>query len=283
MLGANQGPITRVGTGAASDCAHEGLGPSLVDPRRDDGDAVDDLARLDGGERCAALEDLLGFSPIEAGLGMLPITLPLLVAAPLAGRVYDRSGPRGIVTTGTLLAAAGFGLTAALLGQLEYWLLVPGYVLIGVGVGLVMSPTNTDAMSSAPIAWRGQASGTIQTVRQVGGTVGIAVLGTLVANVQNDRLSDLLSGLGETQTKIEQTERILAENPAAQRQLVEGLPPGSADAAVLGVSRDAMVDGVAAAYWASGGVMLVASLVAFLVLRRTRYADEPTEAAPVAA
>jgi hypothetical protein len=151
-----------------------------------------------------------------------------------------------------------------------------------VGVGLVMSPTNTDAMSSAPIAWRGQASGTIQTVRQVGGTVGIAVLGTLVANVQNDRLSDLLSGLGETQTKIEQTERILAENPAAQRQLVEGLPPGSADA-VLGVSRDAMVDGVGAAYWASGGVMLVASLVAFLILRRTRYADEPTEAAPVAA
>jgi MFS family permease len=53
-------------------------------------------------------QDLLGFTPIEAGLGMLPVTLPLLVAAPLAGRIYDRAGPRGIVAAGTLTAAIGF-------------------------------------------------------------------------------------------------------------------------------------------------------------------------------
>ena len=53
--------------------------------------------------------------------------------------------------------------------------------------------------------------------------------------------------------------------------------------AILGSARDAMVDGVAAAYWASGGVMLLASLAAFLILRRTRYADEPGDVAPAVA
>jgi EmrB/QacA subfamily drug resistance transporter len=227
-------------------------------------------------------QDVLDFTPLEAGLGMLPITLPLLVAAPLAGRVYDRAGPRAIVTAGTLAAALGFGITAAVLPELDYWLLVPGYVLIGIGVGVVMSPTNTDAMSSAPMNLRGQASGTIQTVRQVGGTVGIALLGTLVATIQDRRLSDLLLGLGESEAAVERSERILAEDPAAQAELVKGASPAEVQA-ILDSARDSMVDGVAAAYWASGGAMLLASLVAFLILRRTRYADEPGDVAPAVA
>jgi EmrB/QacA subfamily drug resistance transporter len=80
-------------------------------------------------------QDILGFTPIEAGLGLLPVTLPLLVAAPLAGRIYDRAGPRGLVTAGTLTAAIGFAITAAVLGEQDYWVLVPGFVLIGAGVG----------------------------------------------------------------------------------------------------------------------------------------------------
>jgi len=227
-------------------------------------------------------QDILGFTPIEAGLGMLPITLPLLVAAPLAGRVYDRAGPRAIVTAGTLSAALGFGITAAVLSDLDYWLLVPGYVLIGAGVGMVMSPTNTDAMSSAPINLRGQASGAIQTVRQVGGTVGIALLGTLVASVQDRRLSDLLLGLGEPESAVERSERILAEDPGARGDLVKGASPAQVQD-ILESARDAMVDGVTAAYWANGGVMLLASLAAFLILRRTRYADEPGDVAPAVA
>jgi EmrB/QacA subfamily drug resistance transporter len=66
-------------------------------------------------------QDILGFTPIEAGLGLLPVTLPLLVAAPLAGRIYDRTGPRALATAGTLAAAIGFAITAAVLSEQEYW------------------------------------------------------------------------------------------------------------------------------------------------------------------
>jgi MFS family permease len=204
------------------------------------------------------------------------VTLPLLVAAPLAGRIYDRVGPRGLVTAGTLAAAIGFAITAALLGEQDYGVLIPGYVLIGAGIGLVMSPTNTDAMSSAPLKLRGQASGTIQTVRQVGGTLGIALLGTLVANIQNDRLSDLLLGLGESETQVDSAERILAENPAGQAEITRGLSPAEAQQ-VAASSQDAITDGIAAAFWGAGGVMLIAAIVAYMVLRRMHYADEPAE------
>ena len=227
-------------------------------------------------------QDVLGFTPIEAGLGMLPLTLPLLVAAPLAGRVYDRAGPRGIVAAGTLTAAIGFAAAAATLGELEYWMLVPGFVLIGTGIGLVMSPTNTDAMNSAPLELRGEASGTIQTVRQVGGALGIALLGTLVATVQNDRLSDLLLGLGESDAQVESAERILAEDPAGQAQITQGLSSDQAQQVVEG-SRDALVDGIAAAYWAASGVLLLAAIAAFTILRRTSYADDSTKPAPAPA
>jgi EmrB/QacA subfamily drug resistance transporter len=221
-------------------------------------------------------QDILGFTPIEAGLGLLPVTLPLLVAAPLAGRIYDRAGPRGLVTAGTLTAAIGFAITAAVLGEQDYWVLVPGFVLIGAGIGLVMSPTNTDAMSSAPLKLRGQASGTIQTVRQVGGTLGIALLGTLVSNVQNDRLSDLLLGLGESEAQVDSAERLLAEDPAGQAEITQGLSPAEAQQVASG-SQDAIVDGIAAAYWGAGGVMLLAAIVAFAVLRRMHYTDDAPE------
>jgi hypothetical protein len=160
--------------------------------------------------------------------------------------------------------------------------LVPGYILIGAGIGLVMSPTNADVMSSAPLQLRGQASGTIQTVRQVGGTMGIALLGTLVANVQNDKLSDLLLGLGESEAQVDSAERILAEDPAGQAEITRGLSPEQAQQVADG-SQDAIVDGIAAAYWAAGGVMLIASIVAFLVLRRMHYADDPAEPTPALA
>jgi hypothetical protein len=72
---------------------------------------------------------------------------------------------------------------AARLDELSYAWIVPGYVVLGVGLALVMTPASTDAMNVADPELRGQASGVMQTMRQVGGTIGIAVMGTIVANV----------------------------------------------------------------------------------------------------
>ena len=125
-------------------------------------------------------QHVLGYSPIRAGAALLPLTLPLLVAAPLAGRLYDRVGARPLLSAGPLLIAAGLGWMAFRLHEHEYLVLVPGYVALGIGLGLTISPATTDALSAAPPSERSQASGLVQTVRQVGGVIGVAVLGAIV-------------------------------------------------------------------------------------------------------
>jgi EmrB/QacA subfamily drug resistance transporter len=228
------------------------------------------------------VQDMLGFSPVETGFGLLPLTIPLLVAAPLGGRIYDRAGPRMLVSAGCLAAGVGLLWTAAVLHELAYGWLVPGFVALGLGIGFVMSPTNTDAISSAPAHLRGQASGVIQTVRQVGGSVGLAIVGAIVAGVQHDRLQDFLLGIDAPQSEIDSVQRVLAEDSASQRQIAERVPPAELHQ-VTSAAKDATVDGIAAAYWVAGGVVVVAGLAAWAILRRT-VAAEPDDAtaAPVA-
>ena len=128
-------------------------------------------------------QQVLGYGPIRAGLGMLPLTLPLLFVAPMAGRLYDRIGPRPLLVTGSLLIAAGLAWLAWRLPLHEYAWLIPGYAVMGAGIGMTISPATTDSLGAAAPEQRSQASGIVQTVRQVGGVIGIAVLGAIVAGV----------------------------------------------------------------------------------------------------
>jgi EmrB/QacA subfamily drug resistance transporter len=130
-------------------------------------------------------QQVLGFSAIHAGVAMLPLTLPLLFTAPIAGRLYDRIGPRPLLTIGGLLIAGGLAWLAGHLPHREYDLLIPGYIAMGIGIGLIVSPGTTDALGAARPSERSQASGIVQTVRQVGGVVGIAILGAIVAAVSS--------------------------------------------------------------------------------------------------
>jgi MFS family permease len=129
---------------------------------------------------------VLHFGPTEAGLSLLPLTLPLLVTAPLAGSIYDRIGPRLLVPTGAALIGAAMLWDAATLYHGSYAWVWPGYVGLGMGIGLVMTPALTDSMNAAEARLRGQVSGVLQTVRQVGGTLGVAIMGAIVANAQLD-------------------------------------------------------------------------------------------------
>ncbi len=226
-------------------------------------------------------QDLLGFSPVEAGLALLPLTIPVLIAAPLAGRLYDRIGPRVPVTVGMLLVGASLFWIAVEQHDFSYGLLVPGYIVAGVGIALVMSPSNTDAMNAAPSDLRGQASGVVQTVRQVGGTVGLAVVGTIVANVQHDRLNDFLLGIGEPANQVSKLEGVLAQETETKQSVAAGIPQAKQEQLLDG-ARDAITDGISVAYWVCGGVMVAAAIAAWTILRRAEYTDEGALAHPVA-
>ncbi|MER8184924.1 MFS transporter [Kitasatospora sp. NPDC094015] len=141
-------------------------------------------------------QNLLGYGPVRAGCASLAFILPLMLGAQLAGRWYDRSGPRPPLLTGLAVATAGTVLWAATLPRVDYLANVPGMALVGLGLGLVFAPVNTDALSRVPAADRPQASGIVQTVRQLGGTLGVAVIGSVIlaqehAVAPTDRLHDV--------------------------------------------------------------------------------------------
>jgi MFS transporter, DHA2 family, methylenomycin A resistance protein len=131
----------------------------------------------------AALQETLHLAPAVAGVALLPLVVPLLVTTRWAGRNAVRVGARAVGVAGTLALAAG--LTTSALGLLTDGIVVVcvGMVPAGVGIGLLLGPMTNVAMTAAPAERRGQASGLVSTVRQVGavvGVVGAGALGTLL-------------------------------------------------------------------------------------------------------
>jgi len=125
------------------------------------------------------MQDVLGFSPLEAGVRFLPSTLMIMFLAPIAGRLTDRVGPRWLITAGLLLVSSALYLQTRLTVESDYGQLLPIFLLMGAGMALTMSPMSTAAMNAVPEPKAGVASGLLSMNRMVGGSVGIAVLGAL--------------------------------------------------------------------------------------------------------
>ena len=135
------------------------------------------------------LQVVMGFSPEKAGIAMLPVLLPAAFMIHLAGRSYDRMGGRLPVTVGGSMITVGLGILAYGMGQQSYLVMGIGMGLIGIGVPFVQLPANTDGMSRVDSARRGMASGVLQTFRQVGSVIGLAVIGAVIATNQTTDLT----------------------------------------------------------------------------------------------
>jgi MFS family permease len=121
-----------------------------------------------------------GLSPLEAGIRTLPWTMAPMVVAPLAGIFADRIGLRNLVVAGQVSLAAGVFWIAAVTGTtVGYADLVVGFALAGIGMGLTFAPISTMALSSVEPGRRGVASGTNNTIRELGVAVGVAVLASI--------------------------------------------------------------------------------------------------------
>jgi EmrB/QacA subfamily drug resistance transporter len=126
------------------------------------------------------LQTVAGYSPTEAGLRMLPWTAMPLLVSPIAGLLSDRIGGRPVVVTGLAVQALGLGLYAMILAPgVSYGTQLPALILSGIGMGLYFAPAANLVMSSVRPAEQGIASGTNNALREVGGALGIAVLGAV--------------------------------------------------------------------------------------------------------
>lgn len=220
------------------------------------------------------LQTIVGLSPLRAGLVGLPMSIVSVIVSGIAGaRLHGRS-PRVIIGTGLLLIGAGSALTALLLGPDSSWpALLAGYAVIGAGVGLVMPTLAEAAMAAVPRDRGGMAAGAVNTARQLGFAIGIAVLGTAFAGRARAHLTD--AGAPDPENTAHglaggQAQRILAAVPAEVRDTV--------DKALHGAS----IAGLDAAFLVAAGAGILAGIAVLLLVRPARpAADVPApEKAP---
>ncbi|HEX6601721.1 MAG TPA: MFS transporter [Solirubrobacterales bacterium] len=125
------------------------------------------------------MQNILGYSPLGAGIRFLPTTLVIMVIAPISGRLADRIGPRWPITAGMALVTAALFEFTRIGPATTYSDLLPAFIAMGSGIALTMSPMSTAAMNAVPEAKAGIASGVLSTFRMVGGSFGIAATGAL--------------------------------------------------------------------------------------------------------
>jgi EmrB/QacA subfamily drug resistance transporter len=128
------------------------------------------------------LQNVLGYSATQTGATFLPMTLLIMLVAPVAGRFSDRIGPRWLMGAGLTLLTGSLLLFATLDAQSSFWNILPGLLVGGFGMAITMAPTTAAAMGSVPVDKAGVGSAVINSMRQVGGSLGIAIMGTLVAS-----------------------------------------------------------------------------------------------------
>jgi EmrB/QacA subfamily drug resistance transporter len=128
------------------------------------------------------VQNILHYSPTRAGATFLPMTVLIILVAPFAGRLSDKIGPRWLVTAGQAFLAISLLLFSRLNATSNFWTLLPALVVGGFGMAVSMSPLTSAAMGSVPIDKAGMGSAVINSMRQVGGSTGIAVMGAIIAS-----------------------------------------------------------------------------------------------------
>jgi len=136
------------------------------------------------------MQNILGYSPVHAGVVFVPMTLLVVVSAPLAGRATDLIGPRWPITAGLCLLAVALLVFSRLGVHAAFGELLPGMLIGGVGMGVAMGPMSTAALSAVSVDEAGVASGVLATSRQLGGSLGIAVMGAIVAAAETVSAAD---------------------------------------------------------------------------------------------
>ncbi len=219
------------------------------------------------------LQTVLGFSPLKGGLVLVPLAAAAFVVAALSGRLMHGVQARFTVGGGLLLIGVGVLAQGVLHAGSTFTALTPGLVIAGAGVGLCNPALSQAALDSVPPHRAGMAGGAMNTFRQLGYALGVAVFGTLAAS----RMTRSLTGHAPDPHRSAQ-----ALAGGAAPQLLAHVPAG-ARAAAEHALRAAFASGLDTAVLWAGAVGLVAGVLVLVFVRRPARQDAPPAAAAVEA
>jgi MFS family permease len=144
------------------------------------------------------LQDALGHSAILSGILILPVTAPMVFISPFSGRLIGRFGARRLMSAGMLFGVAGLAVLTQIAPDTSYGLVLMGYLLFGIAIGLVYAPMSTAAMAAMPAEKVGIASGVLVMDRIVAGSLALAATGAAFHALQVGGKSFTASIAGST-------------------------------------------------------------------------------------
>lgn len=226
------------------------------------------------------LQDILGYSPLKAGAALLPITLLSFAVAPIAGRLSTRVPARVFLGGGLLLVSVGLFLMAHVSADSSWTVLVPGFVVAGIGIGAINPPLASAAIGVVGPQKSGMASGISSTFRQVGIATGIAALGAVFQASLQSKVVAALHGT-PLQGQAAAIARGMAQGGIGASP--SGTPLPSSVALVQQAGKQAFSEGLNELFVIAGAVALVGALVAATLVRQRDFvasrAPEPARAA----
>ncbi len=202
---------------------------------------------------------VLGWSALRSILGLLPMVTPMMAASALAPIPAKRFGARATMLTGIGLAATGLALMAAMVSvDGGYASVLPGMLVIGLGMGLTMTPSTEAITSALPDERQGVASAINDTTREVGSALGVALLGAVLAAEYREAIKPLLSSLPERTTDAAGEGIARAFTLAAQTR-------GDEADTLITAARQAFVDGWASSMWIGAAAMGGLFVLVFII------------------
>ena len=203
------------------------------------------------------LQFVHGYSPLSAGVRILPWALAYLVAAMRSAKLVERFGQRTVVASGLTIAGVGIALLALTSSvTASYWWFALAVVVQALGMGITTAPSTGAIMRSLPLHKAGVGSAVNDTTRELGGALGVAVMGSLVASQFRSSMVDAAGAL-----------------PArASHSLADALQSGAATggargAEIVHLARTAFVDAFTSTLWVGAIVVVVASAIVAWLLR----------------
>ncbi|HEY3725239.1 MAG TPA: DHA2 family efflux MFS transporter permease subunit [Acidimicrobiia bacterium] len=210
------------------------------------------------------LQFVLDYDPLEAGLALIPVAVALMIAAPLSAKIVAWIGTKIVVTAGLLIVALGMVLMSGVGVHSGYGLIALVLVTIGLGMGLAMAPATDSIMGSLPPERAGVGSAMNDTTREIGGALGVAVLGSITASAYASTIkgNPLYPSLVQQSPQAAST----VANSIGGAASVAAKLPASAAQQVLTASKLAFVDALDQTVIVGAAVAVVGAIIAAIFL-----------------
>jgi EmrB/QacA subfamily drug resistance transporter len=194
-----------------------------------------------------------GYTPLEAGVRLLPQAVTMMIVAPASARLVERLGTKRVVSSGLVLMMIGVGLLSFIAPETPYVVVISFLVVMSIGMGMTMAPATESVMGSLPREKAGVGSAINDTTRQVGGALGVAIIGSAVSSVYRNRVSDSSAQFGLdaaddalAQTSLGAGQRVAAELGARSGEFLDSVNQSFVDAMSVGLRVSVVVIGLAA-------------------------------------